>query len=263
MSVSRSHSDRPAYVLTLTAAAIIGVLYYYGQWNPVFLYVASNALPPILAFTAAMMALLALKKSKLNWRDRYWVVWTSYTAGMALWFLGEVVWAIYALLLNVPVPYPSIADIFWLAGYPFFFWALFVQVWPFREAFSRRSKILGPLGMLVLAGAALSFLLPSILATEESLPSIIIAASYPVFDVLLLAVAVPVLLLFRQGKFWKPVLFVILAIIMTLVGDLWFAFGTLTGSYFNGHPLELLFLWSYLAFALGFYMKLKQGAGSR
>ena len=263
MSVSRSHSDRPAYVLTLIVTVLIGALYYFGQWDPVFLYVAGNALPPILALTAVMMALLALKKSKLNWKDRYWVVWTSYAAGMSLWFLGELVWAIYALLLNVPVPYPSIADIFWLAGYPFFFWALFVQVWPFKEAFSRRSKILGPLSMLVIAAGILSVLLPSILATEESLPSIIIAVAYPVFDVFLLAVAVPVLLLFKQGKFWKPIVFVILGIIMTLVGDLWFAFVTLTGSYFNGHPLEVLFLWSYLAFALGFYMKLRQGAWSR
>ena len=263
MPVSRNASRWAAYVLAAIAAVLIGVIYYAGHYDQAIQYVATNALSPIFALAAAMLALLALVKSKPNWKDRYWIIWFCYTCGMALWGLGELTWSIYALLLNVPVPYPSIGDIFWLAGYPFFFWALFVQVWPFREAFSQRSQILGPVSMLILAGAMISVLFPSILATEADLISVVIGVAYPVFDILLLAVAIPAFLLFRRGEFWKPLVFVILGITLALVGDLWFAFATLDGTYYNGHPLEMLFFWSYLAFALGFYTKLKQGAWPR
>jgi hypothetical protein len=63
---------------------------------------------------------------------------------------------------------------------------------------------------------------------------------------------------FRSGTFWKPVLYVTIAIILTLVADLLFAWTSTIGTYYTGHPIDLLYQWSYLAFAFGFYLRIKQ-----
>jgi len=53
-----------------------------------------------------------------------------------MWFLGEAIWAGYTLILNVEIPYPSVADVFWLGGYVPFFVALYLYVKTFGSALS-------------------------------------------------------------------------------------------------------------------------------
>ena len=44
---------------------------------------------------------------------------SSFTIGLALWFVAEMSWTYYELGLNIKNPYPSVADAIWLGGYPF------------------------------------------------------------------------------------------------------------------------------------------------
>ena len=44
----------------------------------------------------------------------------SLTIGLILWLIAEFTWTYYQLLVGIANPFPSVADIFWLAGYPFF-----------------------------------------------------------------------------------------------------------------------------------------------
>ncbi len=43
----------------------------------------------------------------------------SLTTALTLWTLAELTWTYYQLGLHIENPFPSIADAFWLAGYPF------------------------------------------------------------------------------------------------------------------------------------------------
>jgi hypothetical protein len=80
-----------------------------------------------------------------------------------------------------------------------------------------------------------------------------VGVAYPVFDTLLLSVAIPVFILFRKGTYWRPMLFVLLGIMLQLIGDLLFAQSALSGSYYPGSPSDFIFDLSYLLLALGFY----------
>lgn len=40
---------------------------------------------------------------------------------------------------------------------------------------------------------------------------------------------------------------------MTALADIAFSLGTIEGWYFSGHPIELLWLWAYVAMGLGFH----------
>jgi hypothetical protein len=58
--------------------------------------------------------LYAIDKEKHNL-----YIWLSLTIALTLWTLAKLTWTYYQLGLRIENPFPSIADAFWLAGYPF------------------------------------------------------------------------------------------------------------------------------------------------
>lgn len=243
--------------LVLAGAIAIAVLNFFGQSHPKFLYIYSNGLPPFLALTALVPAMLVVRKYGPRTSDKWSTMWLCYAIGLLLWFIAETTWAYFTLWLLTPIPYPSLADFFWLSGYPFLIYGLFSVSWPFRGSASTKNLRIVSALQVILAIFILGFLIPPILSEHDVL-TIAVGLAYPLLDVLLLSLAIGALLLFRRGTFWKPMLLIAAAVVLTLVGDVLFSFATLTGQYYEGHPLELFFLWSYLAFFGGFYLELKR-----
>ena len=64
-------------------------------------------------------ALVIFAGMRLDERGRW--AWLLIGLGIAMWGVGEVIWISYSWLLNVEVPYPGIADIFYVAAYPLAF----------------------------------------------------------------------------------------------------------------------------------------------
>jgi hypothetical protein len=250
--------------ILLTAAAVIGMVYVLAQADRGFLFLLSNGLPPILAFIAFTMAAAGLIRNGVHRGDRVSTVWVAYSIGMLSWFLGESTWAIYALWYSIPDPFPSIADVFWLAGYVPLMLAILIMAWPFREFLVSRRMQAVILASFVSAGLLLVMLIPSTYATSigGGFVSVVIGFGYPLLDVALLVVALPILFLYGRGTFWRPFLFTTVGLILTFVGDFLFSWASLNGVYYDGSYLELFFHWSYLALAYGFYLRLKWGTGT-
>jgi hypothetical protein len=82
---------------------------------------------------------------------------------------------------------------------------------------------------------------------------------YPFLDVLLLAVALPILALVSGGTFWKPFLCLFLGLVFLLTADLGSAWSTFNSvPMFVGNLWNTLYSWGYVATALGFYMRYRQ-----
>jgi hypothetical protein len=252
-----------SFAILLACAAGLGIVYVLAQANDAFLYVLSNGLPPLLAFAAVVMACAGSIRNGVSLNNRISTVWLSYALGILLWFLGESSWAVYTLWYSVPIPFPSLADVFWLAGYGPLIAATLIQAWPFRDFLSSRKMLTAISVIFAVAGMLLLVLLPSAYASEigQDLPSVVIALAYPLLDVVLLVVVVPVLLLFSKGTFWRPFLYVTIGLILTFLGDILFSLATMSGVYYDGSYLELFFHWSYLALAYGFYLRFRTGTG--
>lgn len=249
----------------LLTATVLGAVYVLAQSDHAFLYLLSNGLPPILAFIAFAVGSAGLIRYGVRTHDRFSIAWLGYSLGALLWFLGESTWAIYALIYSNPDPFPSIADGFWLAGYVPLICAVMIQCWPFRGfLFSRRMLAVVSI-TLVLAGALLVALIPPTFASSngQDLVSAAVGLAYPLLDVALLAMALPILFLYGRGTFWRPFLFVTVGLILTFGGDMLFTWTSLNGTYYDGSYLELLFHWSYLALAYGFYLRFRSGRGAR
>lgn len=251
--------DKGMIVLLISAAAI-GIVYFLAQANDRFLYLLSNGLPPLLAFAAFIAATAGLLRSGVRTKNRVSIVWLGYSLGMLLWLLGESTWAVYTLWYSIPIPFPSPADGFWLAGYVPLMCAMVMMAWPFRDFFSSRKMLTVILAVLVLAGLMLVVLIPATYASEigKSFLEVVVSLAYPLLDVALLVVALPMFFLFRKGTFWRPYLFVTVGLLLTFVADVLFTWSTLNNVYYDGSFLELFFHWSYLAFAYAFYLRLRR-----
>lgn len=261
---SRSAYSVTVLIIVLTSAVMIGFVYVLAQSDPSFLYLLSNGLPPLLAFTAFALATAGLVRNGVSVKDRFSIVWLGYSVGMLLWFLGESTWAVYALVYSIPTPFPSLADLFWLAGYAPLIGAVLMQSWPFRDFLRSRKMVTVIAVVLCVAGLLLAALIPPTYASSvgQDLVSVVVGLAYPLLDVALLVVALPILFLYGRGTFWRPFLFVTIGLILTFIGDILFAWTSLNGTYYDGSYLELFFHWSYLALAYGFYLRFRSGTGS-
>jgi len=82
--------------------------------------------------------------------------------------------------------------------------------------------------------------------------------AYPALDISLLMLALMGLLVFLKGRIGKAWLLITGAIVMNVIADMLWSYTTLQETYYDGHPLELLFHWGYILFALAFYTHMKE-----
>jgi len=247
---------RKSYLAAVLCSVALTVTYWIGQFYPGFILVFSNLVFPFVSGGAAVSCFFALRKySKPVARilyDELSFAWSCFFMGMFLWFLGELIWTIYVLILVVEVPYPSLADISYLVGYVPLFLALLLYLRTFRAAVTRRALASAGLVVLAVVLASLYLLLTPIFYSGGNSLTLALDIAYPVMDLALFTLSFLGFLMFFEGKLGEAWLLISLGLILTAVADLLFSYTTLQGIYFEGHPSELPYLWGYLALLLGF-----------
>lgn len=249
---------RKVYGLSLVVVVGLTLLYIFQGYYPDFMYFFSNAFPPVISGAAVVVSGLSLERYWRKAKGSFSKAWLYFTAGLLLWFTGEAIWAGYTLILGVEVPYPSVADIFWLAGYIPFFIALYLYVKLFGGALTRKTLAASMAATLVLTIIVVGLLLAPILSAEEDLPTRVVNFAYPTFDLVLFSVAHLGLIMFWKGRLGKPWLFINLAMVMNAIADILFSYAITRDAYYCGHMLEVLYHISYLLFMLAFYLHTKE-----
>ncbi|HZW85464.1 MAG TPA: hypothetical protein VFE91_06155 [Nitrososphaerales archaeon] len=185
-------------------------------------------------------------------------IWVSFTAGIVLWFLGELSWAYYTIGLQIQIPYPSAADAFYLAGYFPLMLGLFLYVAYFRSAISTSKMIVVALAILGSAAAIVYALLGPIFAASEPALTFFFDLAYPLLDLVLLSLAILGLGLLVRGRLGNAWALLTTGVLLNVLGDLLFSYTTASGTYYNGSISDFIYLWGYLAFALAFYVHHKE-----
>jgi signal transduction histidine kinase len=166
-----------------------------------------------------------------------------FTLGSAFRLVAEQIWQIYDHVYDID-PFPSIADVFYIGVYPFYVAFLLLSLQPVRKSLSKKIWIFS------IALSAI-FLLPSILVSIDDLDgessfSTTIALSYPIMSAFQLDPAIVGLMFLakRGANFsWTLLLFGFLII---SISDTFFLFVELDESYYDGHPVDLMFLYSFV-----------------
>jgi len=224
----------------------------------------SNIFPLFIAGATAVASYFALRNYWENLESQLSRIWLGFCLGMIFWFIGEVNWAFYTLILDVKIPYPSVADIYRLVGYGFFLFAVFTYIKVFRTIITRKLFTTASIFTLPTSTGIIPLLFLSISARspEMNLTTLLVGLAYPLLDLTLLVLAMLGLLVFtttglkgRLGSVW---LLINAGIIMNIFGDIIFSYSNLQNTYYNGHPLELFFHFGYLFFLISFYAHTKK-----
>jgi two-component system, cell cycle response regulator len=180
--------------------------------------------------------LVCLARGLAGSRER--AAWSLIGVAVVSWGVGNTIWTFVYVALPSP-PYPSIADIFWLALYPPVYVAL-VLLLRARAGSVRRSLWLdGVIGSLAIAALGTAFVFQAVLdATSGSKGAVATNISYPLADLLLIAMVVWVLGVtgWRPGRGWG--LFAA-GLLVFSVSDCLYLFETAVGSYTAGGPTDL------------------------
>ncbi len=247
-------------LLKTTVYAALGLLLYQLTvmvLRPSWLPVATDWLRASAAWLETVP--LGLASYALHRRRRPGALaWCMLTLAMVAYTLAQTTWAILDQIVepgNVPVP--SLADLFYLLQYPFFFLALafLPGVRRHGQPGITRAKVVLDSLLLMAAGTALSwyfFLAPFYAQSAQSALGKATNLAYPVGDLgLLFGLAV---VMARQGRSTatKTALrLLILAVVFLIIADSWFLYEELYKiPIYAGQPPDGFWIVCYLLFAL-------------
>jgi diguanylate cyclase (GGDEF)-like protein len=193
---------------------------------------------------AALAALRAWRRE----HQRLATAWGLIAVGVWAWAWGEAIWSGYEVLLGEEVPFPSLADVGFLA-LPVLA-GLGLLVWPVGAVGVRERLLAAVDGALVGASLLVLSWATSLGATigagGEDRAGVIIAAAYPVGDIVLAAFVIVLLTRATPGN--RTSLLLLSAGLLALaVADSAFMYETSSGSYVSGAWLDVGWFAGFLA----------------
>lgn len=238
-----------ALLFTLTAIFYwfgLGGTYYELITNVLFL------LFPFLAVIGGAVASQAYGISNTHGKSLLFI-----TAGIASWFIGEVLFAGYLLVMHID-PYPSVADIFYILAYPLVLIGIIREIGSYKTDISPfTSLIISFLSMAISFFVFYIMIIPSLDNGEPWLYNVI-SISYGIGDLLLIisiSYIMVMIINFKGGRLYHAWLYVLIATLFMLLGDIFFAL--YSHEYEEGirlyKQIDLLWIGSYTFYALGLF----------
>ena len=173
--------------------------------------------------------------------------WLLIAASQLLFVTGDALWTVLELMGESP--FPSIADVAYLLGYPVLVVA-FTAAIRLRVRGGDRSGLLD--GSILSAAAGLVgwvVLVRPVLDAADDPISLLVTAAYPLGDLMVLGVAIG--LLATPGARTPSFVLLISSIVLLFVADAAYAFQVASGTYVDGGLLDTLWLASYVTISAG------------
>jgi signal transduction histidine kinase len=205
----------------------------------------------IYAITSAGAGvLIAIAALRLQGRARN--AWLLIGIGVLCWGIGETVWTTQSLTTG-EIPYPGLADIFYVLGYPLIFFGVIVLPYLRPGRYERlRLSIDAAAGALSLVVVMWVAYLNQVVSLGGGLSAAETALNlfYPFGDVFL-ATALMILAMRRsEQRLDLRVLFLAVGVALTTGADVAFSLQSAAGTYVEWGWLDGVWLVSYAAFAM-------------
>ncbi len=176
---------------------------------------------------AVLSIILLLKERNSGDRDKAKI---HLAIGLVFWFIANVIWGYYEIVLDIVSPVPSLADLFLLSAYGFLIYRLILT-------YKNMDYIVNKKILFLILAVTLLFLIYilnltlnlSELSSFRGIMLFVVTAAYPVLNSILTIFALIILIGIKNDKHhfisWITELVGLLAIV---VGDSWFAIIVLT-----------------------------------
>ena len=197
-----------------------------------------------------LSAMILLKDKDSNEADKTNIL---LTLGLIFWFIANIIWAYYELVLDIVSPVPSLADLFLLSAYGFLIYRL-INIYK-KLGHIINKKIL----LLIISGTGLFLIYILNLTLELSelsnfrgLMLFIVTIAYPTLNSILTVLALMILLGIKNEKHhFIPWICELVGFLAIVVGDSWFAIIVLTAFVEQIWMSALLLSAHYLLIAAG------------
>jgi diguanylate cyclase (GGDEF)-like protein len=176
------------------------------------------------------------------------LAWALVAGGLSIWFAGDLYWNLRLAQLE-EIPYPSFADVLYVAGYPLLYAGIVLLARSRLHATDRTAWLDGLIGASVVAAVVLAFLEPALAGTTEgTFTTVAVNLAYPLGDVVLVSLVVGAMALggWRADAAWS-----ILAagLAVTCLADVIYLQREATTGYASGTWPDTLWLVGALAIA--------------
>lgn len=181
--------------------------------------------------------------------------------GLLAWATGNLIWAYYNLVVKIAVPYPSLADFFFIQSFPLWAVGIFFLSKVIGMVFSVR-RLKGKIilfGLPLLAMAMSYYLLfevarGGIIDLEGGGLKLFLDVAFPIWDAILLTLtllAFGLSLNYLGGKFRWPIITLLLGFGVNYLADFSFSYTTTLETFFVGNWVDLLFATAMFLVSLG------------
>jgi hypothetical protein len=233
-------------LVSLLATITVSILAadYFGQD---YAEITSNILNLII--TTPLVAISIFLLIKEGNRGDFGRGWICFVVFVVLWYTAERIWTVYEIIYRVD-PWPSEADFFWLAGYPFYIAFAIFYLKPFKNAISLKTVVFA-----IGVSLAISGFLTYHTWSESNLDDFetVLGLSYPLADAMSLVPIIVGLVLFFRGEMNFLLSCLLIGMLCFVAADYGFLVLSLDETYYTGHPIDIPYIWAYLLFVFGAY----------
>lgn len=244
---SKIHNFLLMSLLANAAALVISNLFGKETATPVSLLI-------YVIVSGSLLVLSIIIASRFGTKGDHGKAWLLFAVFATMWFVAERIVMVYNLTTGKE-PFPSEADLFWIAGYPFLFSFSLIYLKPVKKAISTKLLIVATLTSLGLLSGSLLFSYDEMIG--QNLYEVGVGVGYIVGDSIILVPAIIGVVLFFRGKvnfLWS---LICVGMLLQISADTAFLLATVEDSYYQGHIVDLLYTWSYIMFSFGVYSHLR------
>ena len=182
----------------------------------------------INSLIAAGLSVMLLLKDRVSIkRDKTLI---HLTFGLVLWFLANIVWGYYEIVLDVVSPVPSLADLFLLSAYGFLIYRLIVTYKNLEHDADKKviSMIISGTGLFLIYILYLTISLNET-SSFRGVMLFVVTIAYPTLNSVLTVLALLILLDIKNERHhFIPWICELVGLLSVVVGDSWFAIIVLT-----------------------------------
>jgi ABC-type branched-subunit amino acid transport system substrate-binding protein len=214
------------FVALLSAIAIANLVIILADSDSRIIY--SSWMLIINSSIAAGLSLIALIKDRSNIKKDKTAI--HLTIGLVFWFIANIIWGYYEIILDIVSPVPSLADLFLLSAYGFLIYRLLVTYRKLGEITNKKIIYFVTIG----TGLFLIYILNLMLSLTEisnfrGLMLFIVTIAYPILNSILTVLALTILLNIKNEKHhFIPWICELVGLLAIVIGDSWFAIIVLT-----------------------------------
>ena len=228
----------------VTAAGLLGMRMLDGDLREAFSVGGLIVVP----LGAGLLLMLAARQGEGRNRQ----AWTVIAAGVVLWGLGEMVWQCH-VIGGIDVPYPGVADAFYLTAYPVLFVGVLLLPQAGASGLGRlRLALDTATGSIAVAVVAWNAYLADALHVDPAASPLgnAVNLAYPVADLVLLFAVVVLFVRRSPYRFDGRLLALGAGLLLTAVADGLYVQQIGAGGWYDGSPVDGLYLAAYGLFAL-------------